>query len=69
MNNHQYYNAKEFEKSNRCFILDENNLSAELLSKKIEKLIFLQKQKKKLYNSQKNIQKFSITDLMKRVAN
>ena len=32
MNNHQYYNAKEFEKSNRCFIFDENNLSAELLS-------------------------------------
>ena len=69
MNNHQYYNAKEFEKSNTCFILDENNLSAELLSKKIEKLIFLEKQKKKLYNSQKNIQKFSFTDLMKRVAN
>jgi UDP-N-acetylglucosamine--N-acetylmuramyl-(pentapeptide) pyrophosphoryl-undecaprenol N-acetylglucosamine transferase len=69
MNNHQYYNAREFEKSNRCFILDENNLSAELLSKKIEKLIFLEKQKKKLYSSQKNIQKFSFTDLMKRVAN
>jgi hypothetical protein len=49
--------------------LDENNLSAELLSKKIEKLIFLEKQKKKLYNSQKNIQKFSFTDLMKSVAN
>ena len=48
MNNHQYYNAKEFEKSNRCFIFDENNLSAELLSKKIEKLIFLEKQKKKI---------------------
>jgi UDP-N-acetylglucosamine:LPS N-acetylglucosamine transferase len=69
MNNHQYYNAKEFEKSNTCFILDENNLSVELLSKKIEKLIFLEKQKKKLYNSQKNIQKFSFTDLMKSVAN
>ena len=69
MNNHQYYNAKEFEKSNRCFILDENNLNPELLSKKIEKLIFLEKPKKKLYNAKKSIQKFSFTDLMKRVAN
>lgn len=69
MNNHQYCNAKEFEKNNICFILDENNLSAESLSKKIVKLIFLEKKKKKLYNNRKNIQKISFTDLMKRVAN
>ena len=48
MNNHQYYNAKEFEKNNRCFILDENNLSAKSLSKKIEKLIFLKKKKNRI---------------------
>ena len=69
MNNHQYYNAKEFEKKNRCFILDETNLSIESLSKKVEDLIFLGKKKKKLYSIKKNIQKISFTDLMKRVAN
>lgn len=69
MNNHQYYNAKEFEKKNRCFILDETNLSIESLSKKVEDLIFLGKKKRKLYSIKKNIQKISFTDLMKRVAN
>ena len=69
MNNHQYYNAIEFKKNNRCFILDETNLSVESLSKKIEELIFLGKKKKKLYNINNNIQKISFTDLMKRVAN
>ena len=46
MNNHQYYNAKEFEKNNSCFILDENNLSVKSLSQKIENLIFLKKKEK-----------------------
>ena len=46
MNNHQYYNAKEFKKNNTCFILDENNLSIKSLSQKIENLIFLGKKKK-----------------------
>ena len=69
MNNHQYYNAKEFEKNNSCFILDENNLSVKSLSQKIENLIFLRKKKKKLYSIKNNIQKISFTDLMKRVAN
>jgi len=69
MNNHQYYNAKEFEKNNNCFIFDENNLSIKSLSKKIENLIFLEKKKKKLYSIKNNIQKISFTDLIKRVAN
>mgnify|MGYP001164199277 FL=1 len=69
MNNHQYYNAKEFEKNNSCFILDENNLSIKSLSRKIENLIFLGKKKKKLYSIKNNTQKISFTDLMKRVAN
>ena len=69
MNNHQYYNAKEFEKNNTCFILDEHNLSVKSLSHKIENLIFLRKKKKKLYSIKNNIQKISFTDLMKRVAN
>ena len=69
MNNHQYYNAKEFEKYNSCFILDENNLSVKSLSQKIENLIFLRKKKKKLYSIKNNIQKISFTDLMKRVSN
>ena len=69
MNNHQYYNAKEFKKNNTCFILDENNLSVKSLSQKVENLIFLGKKKKKLYSIESNIQKISFTDLMKRVAN
>lgn len=68
MNNHQYHNAKEFEKNNRCLILNENNLSIKSLSKKIEKLIFLEKKKKKLYSIKNNTQKISFIDLMKRVA-
>ena len=61
MNNHQYYNAKEFKKNNTCFILDENNLSVKSLSQKVENLIFLGKKKKKLYSIESNIQKISFT--------
>ncbi len=66
MNNHQYYNAKEFEKNNKCIIFDERTENSKLLSQNIEKLIFLEK--KKLYSKHKNIQKISFVDLMKRVA-
>ena len=57
MNNHQYYNAKEFEKNNACFILDEHNLSVKSLSQKIENLIFLGK-KEKLYSIKIIFRKF-----------
>lgn len=69
MNNHQYFNAKEFQKNNNCIIYDEKKLNLHSFSRDIENLIFLEKKKIKLYNKSNNPQKISIKDLIIKVIN
>ena len=46
-NNHQYYNAVEFRKTNNCEIVDQSNINNENLVKIIKLNLFENKKKKK----------------------
>ncbi len=66
MDNHQYHNALEFSKINKCIIVNEKEIDIKRLSRKIEKRIFLEGNSYKL-NKVNNQHKVSLIDLIKRI--
>ncbi len=67
MNNHQFYNAREFKKSNDCVIVDETNFDAKLLSQDIEKLLFVNKKHLNMYNKKTKNHKLSLSNYIKKI--
>lgn len=67
MNNHQYFNAKEFKKKNDCIIVDEKNLDTKILSKDIEKLLFINKRHLNMYNKKTKNHRLSLSNYIKEI--
>ena len=66
MNNHQYFNAKEFKKNNDCLIVDEKDLDVKILSRDIEKLLFINKKYLNMYNEKTKNHK-SLSNYIKKI--
>jgi len=62
--NHQYYNAKTIEDSNAGIIIEENNLTTELLKNKIEEIL---EDKVKLQQMQKNAKKEDMKNAIEKI--
>ena len=67
MNNHQYFNAKEFKKNNDCLIIDEKNVDTKILSKDIEKLLFINKKDLNMYNEKTKNHRMSLSNYIKKI--
>ncbi len=68
MDNHQYYNANEFQKNNPCLIFDEKVLDITTeISKKIEKFIFINQNSHKIKTIKKTSQKKSLSNLVRKI--
>ena len=69
MNNHQYLNAIEFKKKNKCIILDEKKIQLESETKIIEKYIFLKPNSYKLKKNTKNNINLTLSKLINKILN
>ena len=65
-NNHQYYNAIEFKKNNKCLICDERELNLKKISMEIEKIVFKRKLHK-IQSSKKLNRKLSLLNFIKKI--
>ncbi len=69
INNHQYLNAIEFKKKNKCIILDEAKMESTTEAKKIEKYIFLKKNSYKLKKKTMTNVNLSLSELINKILN
>ncbi len=67
MDNHQYYNAIEHKKNNPCLIFEEKNIDISKISKKIEKIIFINKKSHKIKSTERLSQKKSLSNLIRKI--
>jgi UDP-N-acetylglucosamine--N-acetylmuramyl-(pentapeptide) pyrophosphoryl-undecaprenol N-acetylglucosamine transferase len=65
-NNHQYYNAKDLAEENACIMLEEKNVTKEILQDSVEKILNDDSSKQ---NMLKNLEKFQVTNSMSIIYN
>lgn len=58
-NNHQYYNAKDIYEKKACIMLEENNLTGDILSENVDKLLNDSKYRNDMI---KNLEKFDVNN-------